>query len=98
MDKDTPHRSNAAKSFASKNGLRFCDHPAFSPVLVASDFYLFGKVKNQLKGSEFYSEDELFEAIVQILNDISREELESVMIEWKNRLKTCIANGSNYVE
>ena len=98
MDNATPHKSNAAKSFASKNGLRFCDHPAFSPDLAASDFYLFGKVKNELKGSEFDSEDELFEAIVQILYGISREELESVMIEWENRLKTCIANGGNYVE
>lgn len=98
MDNATPHKSNAAKTFANQNGLRFCDHPAFSPDLAASDFYLFGKVKNQLKGSEFDSEDELFEAKVQILNGISREELESVMIVWENRLKTCIANGGNYVE
>ena len=68
-----PHRSNASKSFAYKNWFFFVIITRFRWIWLQSDFYLFGKVKNQLKGSEFDSED-------QILNGIFREELESVMI------------------
>ncbi|KAH0789239.1 histone-lysine N-methyltransferase SETMAR-like protein [Histomonas meleagridis] len=98
MDNATPHRSRETKKFAIKNGLSLCPHPAFSPDLAPSDFYLFGKVKNELKGSGFVSEDELFEAIKSILEKITRDELESVFREWERRLQACIDNGGDYIE
>lgn len=98
MDNATPHRSLAARDFAKKNRLNFCPHPAFSPDLAPSDFYLFGKVKHLLQGKEFESEEELFEAIIEILNGISKEELLSVIDEWERRLNACISNGGNYVD
>lgn len=90
MDYARPHRSKDSLTFAAENNLRFCHHPAFSPDLALSDFYLFGKVKDKLKGSEFESKDELFESIENILKKIPKEELESVMKKWENRLKSCI--------
>lgn len=98
MDNVRPHRSNDSVSFAAKNNFRFCDHPAFSPDLAPSDFYLFGKVKDELKGSEFEYEEELFESIENILKKIPKEELESVMKEWENRLKACISCGGDYID
>lgn len=98
IDNATPRRSLASKNFASKNILKFCPHPAFSPDLAPSDFYLFGKVKHLLQGKEFESEEELFEAIIEILNDISKDELLSVMDQWERRLKVCISNGGDYIE
>ena len=81
-----------------KNRLNFCSHPAFSPDLAPSDFYLFGKVKHLLQGKEFESEEELFEAIIEILNGISKEELLSVIDEWERQIRACISNGGNYVD
>ena len=98
MDNARPHRSNDSLNFAAENNLRFCDHPAFSPDLAPSDFYLFGKVKDELKGSEFECEEELFESIENILKRIPKEELESVMKEWENRLRACISCGGDYIE
>ena len=56
MDNATPHRDKATQNFAQKNGLSFSPHPAFSPDLAPSDFYLFGKVKDAIKGMEFESD------------------------------------------
>ncbi|KAH0802208.1 histone-lysine N-methyltransferase SETMAR-like protein [Histomonas meleagridis] len=98
MDNATPHRSNEIKKFATKNGLFLCPHPAFSQDLTPSDFYPFGKIKNELKGSGFVSEDELFEAIKSILEKITIDELESFFREWERRLQACIDNGGDYIE
>ena len=98
MDNATPHRAKATLNFAQKNGLVFSPHPAFSPNLAPSDFYLFGKVKDAIKGMEFESEEDLLDEVIKVLSQISREELESVMDEWEQRLLACIANGGDYVE
>ena len=98
MDNATPHRSKETQTYGAQNKLRFCEHPAFSPDLAPSDFYLFGKVKNALKGSEFQCEQELFESVVQILTQITREELESVMDEWEKRLRACISANGDYFD
>lgn len=98
MDNATPHRAKATQNFAQKNGLAFSPHPAFSPDLAPSDFYLFGKVKDAIKGMEFESEEDLLDEVIKVLSQISREELESVMDEWEQRLLACIANGGDYVE
>jgi hypothetical protein len=41
-------------------------HPAFSPKLGSSNFFLFGALKGQLSGRMFESLDELIEAIGEI--------------------------------
>jgi hypothetical protein len=73
-------------------------HPAFSPDLAPSDFYLFGKIKTALMGSEFESEQELLDGVLGIVNAISREELEGVFEEWLSRLDECVQRDGDYVE
>jgi hypothetical protein len=45
-------------------------HPAFSPDLAPSDFYLFGKLKTVLMGAAF-ADDELLQGVMEVLNRIS---------------------------
>jgi hypothetical protein len=61
-------------------------HPAFSPDLAPSDFYLFGKIKTALMGAVFASEQELLDGVLGVIHTISREELESVFEDWLSRL------------
>jgi hypothetical protein len=73
-------------------------HPAFSPDLAPSDFYLFGKIKTALIGAEFESEQELLDGVLGVVNAISREELEGVFEEWLSRLDECMQRDGDYVE
>ena len=74
------------------------EHPPYSPDLAPSDFYLFGKLKNQIKGLVFESAEEIKDWVVTQFESIKTDELKSVFEEWKARLRTCIRNGGHYVE
>jgi hypothetical protein len=65
--------------------------------LASSYFHLFGKLKEQMAGSEFESTEDLLATIRRLTNGISREELESVFQEWERRLEECIQIGGDYV-
>jgi hypothetical protein len=51
------HADNATaqkhRTFCQGNGLRLAPHPTYSPGLAPSDFFLFGYVKERLKGMLF---------------------------------------------
>lgn len=71
--------------------------PPFSPDIAASDFYLFGFLKDRLAGQVFESAYELFEGITQILNKIPQETLINVFHEWKERLRQVIEKNGEYI-
>jgi hypothetical protein len=73
-------------------------HPAFSPDLALSDFYLFGKLKNVMKGYAFRNENKLSLGIMSEVSKISREELEAIFDEWLLRLNWCININGEYVD
>jgi hypothetical protein len=51
---------------------------SFSSNLALLDFYLFDKLKTTLMGSEFEDEQGLLNAMMTVLNAITRDEVESV--------------------
>ena len=72
-------------------------HPPFSPDIAASEFYLFGNLKDRLAGLKFESLDELFECIYEILKKIPKETLINVFLEWEKRLKQVIEYNGEYI-
>jgi hypothetical protein len=61
-------------------------HPALSPDLALSDFFFFSAMKGQLAGDTFESADELVEEICERTSVIPRVKLETVFLEWEERL------------
>jgi hypothetical protein len=49
------------RTFCKESGLRVAPHPPDSPDLAPSDFFLFGYVKERLKGMVFPSYEELLD-------------------------------------
>jgi hypothetical protein len=97
MDNATPDRAKLTMSCFKTPRLCEADHPPDSPDLAPSDFYLFGKLKGQMAGSEFESTEDLLAMIRRLTNEISREEFESVFQEWERRLEECIRIGGEYI-
>jgi hypothetical protein len=97
MDNATTHRAKSTKSCFKTLRLREADHPPYSPDFAPFDFYLVGKLKGQMAGSEFESTEDLLTTIRLLTNAISREELESVFQEWEKRLEECPRIGGDDV-
>jgi hypothetical protein len=53
--------------------------------MAPSNFYLFGKVKNQLIGRSIQDEKELLHGVMDILGSISNSELQNVFCSWMKR-------------
>jgi hypothetical protein len=73
------------------------DDPPYSPDLVRSDFYPFGKGKGAFDGQEFDSTKEFPLGIRVVTDHIKRAELESVFDAWKRRLGQCIRTRGEYI-
>lgn len=98
FDNARPHTSRKVVEYMDLHSMKRAPHPAYSPDIAASDFYLFGYLKNELEGEEFETADQLFDAIQKILSEISHDTLNKVFLEWMKRLQQVIDNNGNYIE
>jgi hypothetical protein len=97
FDNETPCTAKCTIDYLRVNRLTPAPHPAFSLDLTPSDFYLSGKLKMVLMGAVF-AHDELLQDVIEVLNGISREELEAVVEESLLRLDRRVQQNREYVE
>jgi hypothetical protein len=95
-DNARPHTAKVVSDFCEENQITVAPHPPYSPDLAPSDFYLFGFLKDRLKGSVYDEPDELHGAIAALLEDVERITLERVFRHWMKKLEACISgNGES---
>jgi hypothetical protein len=61
-----------------------------------SDFWLFGHIKSFHAGRMCNHANDLFEAIIEFLNEIQPSELQLVFHHWIERVKWILANNRDY--
>jgi hypothetical protein len=59
--------------------------------------FLIGWLKTQLEWRKYNGEDELSEVVDEILTSLSIEMIETVFVDWINRLQSLIDGNSDYV-
>jgi hypothetical protein len=69
----------------------------YSPDLGPVDFFLFGCVKGKLVGYCAETPSEFLVLIRVILEEIPRETLKAVFVEWMERLQNCLQVDGEYV-
>lgn len=77
-------------------GFKRAPHPAYSPDVAPSDFYLFGYLEEKLKGKQFNEIDELEEALHEIFGTISYDQRKAVFESWIKRCDWVAANNGEY--
>jgi histone-lysine N-methyltransferase SETMAR len=65
-DNARPHTAKMTSQFMEQNSMQRAPHPAYSPHLAPSDFYLFGYAKQLLSGCQFADQDSLLQAVSDI--------------------------------
>jgi hypothetical protein len=78
--------------------LRRVDHPQYSPDLALSDFFLFGFIKVQLKGTHFPCGQVLICEVRRILSELRPDMLRSAFDPSMDRQERGATIGGDYVE
>lgn len=92
------HNALSVKQFLAKNSITLMEHPPYSPDLAPCDFFLFPKIKSELKGTRYESVDAVKEVTARLLNSLSENELQHCFQQWKSRLERCRDRGGEYIE
>jgi hypothetical protein len=71
--------------FMEQNSMQMAPHPAYSPHLAPSDFYLFGYVQQLLSGCQFVDQNSILQAISTIWWALKKQPWKaSFTTGWKN--------------
>ena len=68
LDNTRVHTCKDAMDAAERNGYKFIPHPAYSPNLAPSDFFLFPNLKKDIRGCHFWSDEEVVTAVEKWVN------------------------------
>ena len=77
-------------------GIKTVPHPPYSPDLVPCDFWLFSKLKENLRGSRFETIEKMKEAVMRVVDTFTLEDFQGAFqkfVEWYNK---CIAARGEY--
>jgi len=68
------------------------EHPACSPAVAPSDFFLFPKIKEILRGRHFDDTDDIRSNITAALKAIQQNQFQNCFEGWNRRWHRCIAS------
>lgn len=92
------HGAIVVRQLLAKFGVATLPHPPYSPDLAPPDFFLFPRVKRQLKGQRFDSIEAAQAATTAALNSIPETDFQRAFDEWQTRRTKCIEAGGMYFE
>jgi histone-lysine N-methyltransferase SETMAR len=92
MDNAPIHKSAKTQHHIQDKGLVTAPHPAYSPDLAPSDFFLFGRLKTHPGSLRFETPDEIETWISGKFDEFKPGELQAVFNEWERRLEWVIHN------
>ena len=70
---------------AAKNNMAVIPHPPYSPDLAPCEFFLFRRMKCQMKGKRFADVKEVKKKTLEVLKNISTEEFQKCYQQWEKR-------------
>lgn len=98
QDNATPHTAQLSVTTAAQCGYEILPHPAYSPDLAPSDFFLFPKLKEKLRGVHFDDEDEVIHAVTTFLEDQDSSFYRDGLMALEKRWIAFINRQGDYVE
>ena len=95
----TPHvtRQSPSMNFWQKKSFLWFLSPPIRRISVP-DFFLFPRLQNHLKGRHFGTLDNIQKSVTDELKGIPAEAFQPCYVQWKQRLRLCVASQGNYFE
>ncbi len=99
MDNAPAHGSRDTRLHLLMTGQKVVDHPALSPDLAPSDYWLFPRIKKALRGRHFPSLDAVEAAVRHEVGLITVAEYrEALLTKWPMRWARCVHHNGDYFE
>lgn len=98
QDNAPVHRAQVAMDALHDSGFTEIDHPAYSPDLAPSDFYLFPKLKKELRGRRFIDSSEVTSATEAFFNQQDKSFFSDGLKLLKIRYEKCVSLKGCYIE
>ena len=86
------------REFLGTKQITVLEYPAYSLDLAPSDFFLFLKVKEMLKGRHFNDIDDIRNNTMAALKVIPQNQFQNCFEGWTRRCHWCIASEGEYFE
>ena len=78
-------------------GIKAVSHPLYSPDLASCDFWLFPKLKENLRGSRYETIEEMKEVVTKVIDTLTQEDFHGACQKLSEQYM-CIAAGGDYFE
>ena len=99
LDNAPSHNATLTLNLIQQLGWTHLPHPAYSPDLAPNDFWLYSRLKKNLRGVRFPSLDVLKEAVVDEISQITAMEYHHVILSsWPRRWHRCLEEQGNFFE
>jgi len=97
-DNAPAHTALSVREFLATKQITVLEHPAYSLDLDPSDFFLFPKIKEILKGRHFDDADDIRSNTTAALKVIPQKQLQNCFEGWTRRWHQCTASQGEYFE
>jgi len=97
VPKSSP-KNKSKEEFSATKQTTMLEHSAYSPDLAPSDFFLFPKIKEILKGRHFDDIDDVRSNTTAALKVITQNQFQNCFEGWTRRWHQCIASQAEYFE
>ena len=97
-DNAPAHMTLPVREFLATKQITVLEHPAYSPDLAPSDFFLFPKIKVILKGRHFDDIDDIRSNTTAALKVIPQNQFQNCFEGWTRRWNWSIASQGEYFE
>jgi len=91
-------KNKSKEEFLATKQITVLEHPAYSPDLAPSDFFMFPKIKEILKGRHFDDIDDIRSNTTAALKAIPQNQFQNCFEGWTRRWHRCIASQGEYLE
>ena len=98
QDNARVHTCKVAMDAVERNGYELVPHPAYSPNLAPSDFFLFQNLKKDIRGLHVQSDEEVVTAVEEWVNGKDPDFFSSGLMGLEHRWSKCITLEGNYIE
>lgn len=98
QDNAPAHKSRVAMAAIKDAGFELMEHPPYSPDLAPSDFYLFPRLKEHLRGQKFDDGDGVIAAVQEFLEGQDEDFFKNGILGLEKRFSKCVLLKGDYVE
>ena len=98
QDNAPAHKSTLAMAAIRECGFQLIEHPPYSPDLAPSDYYLFLKMKKELSGHHFRTDDDVIQAVNHFLDTQDADFYKDGIRMLHDRWTKCVNLRGDYVE